>query len=79
METYPKPSKHPSGSVGEQEGQLFQNDGDVTSYPNTTAADTRFDGHRVKTKLCVGGSGSPAKADYQKSREKFGSEKVVTS
>jgi len=78
-ETYPKGSAHPSGSVGEQEGQLFQNDGDVTRYPNTTHRDTIFNGHRVKTKECSGGSGSPNKSDYPKSRETFGTEKTVSS
>lgn len=77
--TYPKPSKHPSMSVGEQEGELFQNDGDVTRYENTTHRDTTFNGHRVKTKECSGGSGSPAKNDYPKSRERFGSETMVGS
>lgn len=74
---YPKGSVHPSSSVGEQEGQLFQNDGDVTRYPNTTVQDTVFNGHRVKTHETSGGSGGKSKHDYPKSREKFGSEKMV--
>lgn len=78
-ETYPKGSAHPSSKIGEQEGQLFQNDGDVTQYPNTTAADTVFNGHKNKTRECSGGGGKPNKSDYPKSREKFGTEKMVSA
>jgi hypothetical protein len=77
--TYPKGSAHPSSKVGEQEGQLFQNDGDTTVYANTTHKDTVFNGHRVQTKECSGGSGSANKSDYPKSRTKFGSETLVAA
>jgi hypothetical protein len=79
MQTYPKSSPNPSSSVGEQEGQLFQNDGDVTRYPNTTHRDTIYNGDRVHTKECSGGSGSPCKCDYPPKRVSFGTEKVVSS
>jgi hypothetical protein len=78
-ETYPKGSAHPSSKVGEQEGQLFQNDGDVTHYNNTTAKDTEFNGHRVQTLECTGGSGKANKSDYPKSRRSFGTEKLVAA
>ena len=73
-ETYPKKSANPSSSVGEQEGQLFQNDGDVTHYANTTAKDTVYNGDRCKTLECHGGSGKPNKSDYPKHRTVFGTE-----
>jgi hypothetical protein len=74
---YPKGSAHPSKSVGEQEGQLFQSDGSVTSYPNTTVKDTVYNGDRCKTLECSGGSGKPNKSDYPKSRTKFASERAA--
>lgn len=76
-ETYPKGSKHPSMKVGEQESKETWPDHSRTEYGNTTAKDTSFSGHRVHTKSCSGGSGSPSGPDYPKSRTKFGTEKYV--
>lgn len=78
-ETYPKSSAHPSSSVGEQDMKDTWPDSSRTEYGNTTAADTCFNGHRVKSMSCEGGSGSPNPSDYPKSRTKFGTEKSVGS
>ncbi len=81
-ETYPKGSKHPSSSVGEQEGKGSWNDANRNQYPNTTVKDTVYNGEIAKTKHCVGGGASTniqVSAFYPKSREKFGSERHVGS
>lgn len=76
-ETYPKPSAHPSASVGEQDTKATWPDSSRVEYGNTTAKDTAFNGHRVQTLSCEGGSGEKAGSDYPKSRRKFGTEKSV--
>ncbi len=78
FETYPKKSKHPSQSVGEQDGKDSWNGKNRTSYGNTTVKDTVYNGDTVKTKHCEGGGSSTdisVTCRYPKSREKFGSER----
>jgi hypothetical protein len=73
-ETYPKGSAHPSSKVGEQDTKATWPDSSKTEYGNTTAKDTVYNGDRVNTKRCEGGSGSANGPDYKPSREKFDSE-----
>ena len=73
-ETYPKSSKNPSGSIGNQKTSMPTGGG--TSYPGKGAAGSRLDTERSKTLVCNGGSGTPNKSDYPGDwRVKFPSEK----
>lgn len=76
-ETYPKPNKNPSASVGEQEqGHWESNPESTRGYvQNGGAKDTVYNGDKSKTISCEGGSGKANKNDYPKSRTKFGTEK----
>lgn len=79
-ETYPKGSKHPSKSVGEQNSKESWNAKRPTTYGNTTQKDTSYNGNTVKTKSCSSGSGkakgsSQVSCTYKGSRAKFPSEK----
>ena len=79
-ETYPKSSKHPSMSVGEQDSKDTWPDHKRVEYGNTTVKDTVYNGDIAKTKHCEGGGSSTdmqVSCYYPKSREKFGSEKHV--
>lgn len=77
FETYPKSTAHPSKSVGEQDSRDGWNGTKRVTYGNTTAKDTVYNGDRVNTKVCEGGSGGSGGNDYPKSRTKFGTEKYV--
>jgi hypothetical protein len=75
-ETYPKKSAHPSSTVGEQDSTTWP-DHNTISYPGGGASETVYNGHRSKTKVCSGGSGTPPKSDYPGNKyETFGTEKV---
>lgn len=77
FETYKKPNKHPSMSVGEQDSEVWDSEGgSTTSYStNNGAKDTVYNGDKSKTLECSGGSGSKNKTDYPKKSTKFGTEK----
>lgn len=77
FETYPKGSKHPSQSVGEQDGKDSWDGRNKVEYKNTTVKDTVYEGDRVNTKHCTGGEGSANGPDFPKKREKFDSERHV--
>jgi hypothetical protein len=82
-ETYPKGSKHPSGSVGEQESTFHKGDPSATSYPGKGFKGTDFNGHKNKTlKLDQSGKfpGNPAKTSYPQGKApSFGSEISASS
>lgn len=75
-ETYPKPSKHPCMSKGEQEdGDWNEKSGGTKSYvTNNGAKDTDYNGDKSKTLSLEGGSGSKNGTDYPKKRTTFGTE-----
>lgn len=79
-ETYPKPSKNPSVSVGNQKTPAGWDRPNGTSYPGVGASGTKLNTERAETLVCSGGSGSANKSDYPGDwRTKFGSEKYEAS
>ena len=80
FQTYPKGSKHPSQSVGEQDSKSSWDAKSRVSYGNTTVKDTVYNGDTVKTKSCSTGAGkargkAQVSCTYPGSRAKFPSEK----
>lgn len=85
--TFPKGSKHPSASVGEQEQKSgvasWKGNASNTSYPGQGYKGTSFDGHKNKT-LMLNQSGkfpgNPSKTSYPAAAPKsFGCEKPANS
>ena len=78
FETYPKGSKNPSSSIGEQESREgWDRNTCKTRYPGGGASTTTYSGDRSHTKLCKGGQGSKNGSDYPGTKyESFGTERM---
>lgn len=73
--SYKKGSARPSANIGEQEPGMDCGKCGGGYNTNRGAKDIVYNGDKVKNLKNEGGKGSPAKCEYPKKRQSFGTEK----